>query len=178
MFTFEKDIFILMKKLLPVLAIIALVISCSKKETKPGSQQKDSIQIVDSINKARTKINDSIRSRNRFRDFSGSHKFTHNLIKTPGSVNFSKISGEADHYDVSGTITSGKNKVTIKGFMAVVSDKHMNFTGEISQNISEDGKAYTRKGTKTFSSKDGGKTYRLQDMVNGSGFVDYIDIHF
>jgi len=64
--------------------------------------------------------------------------------------------------------------------MAVVSDKHMNFTGTISQSISgnENGKTDLRKGTKTFMSKDEGKTYRLQDMVNGSGFVDYIDIHF
>jgi hypothetical protein len=64
--------------------------------------------------------------------------------------------------------------------MAVVSDKHMNFTGEITESISanDNGKPYTRKGTKTFLSKDGGKTYRLQDMVNGSGFVEYIDIHF
>ncbi|MDQ1097798.1 MULTISPECIES: hypothetical protein [Chryseobacterium] len=167
-----------MKKLLSVLAITALIFSCSKKEAKPGSKEKDSIQIIDSINKARTKINDSIRSKNRFKDFSGSHQFTHNLIKKKGSVEFSKISGEADHYDVSGEIRSGKSTVTIKGFMAVVSDKHMNFTGEISQDISEDGKPYIRKGTKTFLSKDGGKTYRLQDMVNGSGFVDYIDIHF
>jgi len=64
--------------------------------------------------------------------------------------------------------------------MKVVSDKHMNFTGSISQSISENenGKIDIRKGTKTFLSKDGGKTWRLQDMVNGSGFVDYIDIHF
>ncbi|WP_346983299.1 hypothetical protein [Chryseobacterium sp. POE27] len=56
----------------------------------------------------------------------------------------------------------------------------MNFSGTLTQSISENdnGKPYVRNKPKTFMSKDGGKTYRLQDMVNGSGFVDYIDIHF
>jgi len=68
----------------------------------------------------------------------------------------------------------------MKGFVQVVTAKHINFTGEITQSIADNdnGKTYTRKGTKTFMSKDGGKTYRLQDMVNGSGFVDYIDIQY
>lgn len=169
-----------MKNLLTALAFTILFVSCSKKETTSTPTQTDSTTIVDSINVARTKMNDSIKSKNHFKDFNGNHTFTHNLISKPGSVDFKKIDGEADHYNVSGSITSGKNTVEIKGFMAVVSDKHMNFTGEITQSISSDnnGKPYTRKGTKTFMSKDGGKTYRLQDMVNGSGFVDYIDIHF
>lgn len=169
-----------MKNFLTTAAVLVLMVSCTKKETSSANNRTDSIKIVDSINAARTKINDSIKSKNRFKDFSGTHKFTHNLIKKPGSVDFLKIDGEADHYNVSGNITSGKNSLKIKGFMAVVSDKHMSFTGKITQNISENdgGKPYTRKGTKTFMSKDGGKTFRLQDMVNGSGFVDYIDIHF
>lgn len=169
-----------MKNFLAAIAISTLIVSCSKKETTPSSVQTDSTKIIDSINAVRTKINDSIRNKNAFRDFSGDHKFTHNLIKNAGSVNFKKIEGEKDHYTISGNIKSGKNSIEIKGFMAVVSNKHMNFTGEITQSISDNdnGKPYTRKGTKTFASKDGGKTYRLQDMVNGSGFVDYIDIHF
>jgi len=169
-----------MKKLLTGILISSLIVSCSKKEATPTSRQADSTKIIDSINIARTKINDSIRNKNNFKDFSGTHKFTHNLINTPGFINFKKIEGEGDHYDISGNIKSGKNSVTIKGFMAVVSDKHMNFTGEITQSISADsnGKSYIRKKTTTFMSKDGGKTYRLQDMVNGSGFVDHIDIHF
>jgi hypothetical protein len=169
-----------MKNFLAALAITALLVSCSKKEATPTSNKIDSTKIVDSINAARTKINDSIKSKNHFKDFSGTHKFTHNSIKGSGSVDFKKIDGERDHYDVSGNIKSGKNSLKIKGFMAVVSDKHMNFTGEITQSISgnDNGKPYMRKGTKTFMSKDGGKTYRLQDMVNGSGFVEYIDIHY
>ena len=169
-----------MKNFLAAIAISVLLFSCSKKETTPTSGKTDSTKIIDSINAVRTKINDSIRNKNQFKDFSGNHKFTHNLIKNSGSITFKKIDGERDHYTISGSIKSGKNSVEIKGFMAVISDRHMNFTGEITQSISDNdnGKPYTRKGSKTFASKDGGKTYRLQDMVNGSGFVDYIDIHF
>ncbi|SMP26962.1 hypothetical protein [Chryseobacterium profundimaris] len=169
-----------MKNLLIVLAVTAFVVSCSKKEATSVSDKTDSTKIVDSINAARTKINDSIKSKNQFKDFSGSHKLTHNSIKGSGTISFEKIDGERDHYNISGQIKSGKDALEIKGFMAVVSDKHMNFTGTISQSISgnENGKTDLRKGTKTFMSKDEGKTYRLQDMVNGSGFVDYIDIHF
>lgn len=169
-----------MKNFLTVIALSTLAVSCSKKETTPAPDKADSIKTVDSINAARTKINDSIRSKNHFKDFSGTRKLTHSLINSAGTVKFKKIDGEADHYDVSGTIASGKNSLKIKGFMAAVSDKHLNFTGEITQSISDNdnGKSYTRKGTKTFMSKDGGKTFRLQDMVNGSGFVDHIDIHF
>ncbi|MDH6251188.1 uncharacterized protein YcfL [Chryseobacterium sp. H1D6B] len=167
-----------MKKFLTVIVITALIVSCSKKETQSTPNQTDSTKIIDSINAVRTKINDSIQSKNHFKDFSGTHKFTHNSIKNSGSVDFKKMG--RDDYDVSGNIKSGKESVTIKGTAVVVSAKHMNFTGEITQSISanDNGKPYTRKGTKTFMSKDGGKTWRLQDMVNGSGFVDYIDIHF
>jgi hypothetical protein len=169
-----------MKNFLTAAAVAAFLVSCSKKEATSTPDKTDSTKIIDSINAARTKINDSIKSKNHFKDFSGSHKLTHNSIQGSGTISFEKIEGERDHYNVSGQIKSGKNSLEIKGFMAVVSDKHMNFTGTISQRISdyENGKPYLRKGTKTFMSKDGGKTYRLQDMVNGSGFVDYIDIHF
>lgn len=173
----------MMKNILIIAGIGILSFSCSKKESQSSSGNRiDSTKIVDSINAARTKINDSIKSKNRFADFSGSHKFTYktqNSGAISGNVDFKKIDGERDNYDISGNIKSGANSVKINGFMQVVSSKHMNFTGEITQSISENdnGKPYTRKGTKTFMSKDGGKTWRLQDMVNGSGFVDYIDIH-
>lgn len=169
-----------MKNFLTAIAVLTLLVTCSKKEIMPAPDKVDSTKIVDSINAARTKINDSIRSINHFKDFSGKHTFTHNSIKNSGSVHFEKIKGESDHYNVKGDIKSGKSYVHIDGFMAVVSDKHMNFTGNISESVaeSENGKLYVRQGTKTFLSKDGGKTYRLQDMVNGSGFVEYIDIHF
>ncbi|ASK30820.1 hypothetical protein CEY12_12160 [Chryseobacterium sp. T16E-39] len=169
-----------MKNILIAAIAATLLLSCSKKEAQSTSSQADSIKIIDSINAARTKINDSIKSKNHFKDFTGDHKFTHNLIKKSGSVNFKKTEGEKDHYKVVGDIKSGKDYVHIQGYMKVVSEKHMNFTGSVSQSISENenGKIDIRQGTKTFLSKDGGKTWRLQDMVNGSGFVDYIDIHF
>lgn len=171
-----------MKKNLILVTTGILIFSCSKKE----NPTTESTNTTDSVNTVRTKINDSIKvlnSKNRFKDFSGSHKFIYQNDSSPkysGSVNFTKIEGERDNYTLSGDIKSGKNNVSIKGFVQVLSPKSMNFTGEITQSISDNdnGKPYTRKGTKTFMSKDGGKTYRLQDMVNGSGFVDYIDIHF
>lgn len=174
----------MMKNILVLAGIGILTLSCSKKETTTVDNKSDSTKIVDSINAARTKINDSIKaknSENRFKDFNGSHKFTYetsNFNKITGNIDFKKIEGERDNYNVSGNIKSGNNSLNIKGFVQVVSAKYMNFTGEITQKIPENGKPYTRKGTKTFASKDGGKTYRLQDMVNGSGFVDYIDIQY
>jgi len=169
-----------MKNLLTIAAVLALFVSCSKKEAASTADGKDSTRVMDSINTAHTRINDSIRSQNRFKDFSGEHTFTHNLIKAKGSVTFRKVEGERDRYNVSGEVKSGKDYVTIAGTAHAVSDKHLNFSGTIRQSISENdnGKPYLRKGSKTFMSKDGGKTYRLQDMVNGSGFVDYIDIQF
>ncbi|WP_419869704.1 hypothetical protein [Chryseobacterium sp. CT-SW4] len=171
----------MMKKIIILAAFSIAAASCSKKETQPSSGDIDSTKIIDSINAVRTKINDSIRaknSENRFKDFDGAHKFTHNLITKSGSVSFKKV--DRDRYEITGNIKSGKDFVDIKGDMKIISDKYMNFTGEIRQSISqnENGKVYTRKGTKTFLSKDGGKTWRLQDMVNPSGFVDYIDIHY
>ncbi|WP_144281786.1 hypothetical protein [Chryseobacterium echinoideorum] len=174
-----------MKKIIISAIIFTISFSCSKKSSNENlNQQKDSLKISDSINIA--KRNDSIRmlnSKNRFRDFSGNHRFTYEtqaFNPISGTVTFDKIEGERDNYNLSGSIKSGENSVNIKGFVQVVSPKHMNFTGEIIQKISvnDNGKPYIRKGTKTFMSKNGGKTYRLQDMVNGSGFVDYIDIHF
>jgi len=175
-----------MRNVLAIAISGIFLLSCSKKETTVTDNKQDSTKIMDSINAARTKINDSImakKSENHFKDFSGSHKFTYRNDTSPeyaGSVKFDKIEGERDNYNVSGSITSGNNSVTIKGFVQVVSKKHMNFTGEITQKIAENnnGKPYSRKGTKTFMSKDGGKTYRLQDMVNSEGFVDYIDIQY
>lgn len=175
-----------MKKTLIIAIAGILTFSCSKKDSHKTDHTSDSTKSVDIINAERTKINDSIKalnSKNRFKDFSGSHKFVYQNDSSPkysGSVNFIKIEGERDNYTLSGDIKSGKNSVILKGFVQVLSPKSMNFTGEITQRISDNdnGKPYTRKGTKTFMSKDGGKTYRLQDMVNGSGFVDYIDIHF
>ncbi|SFI40889.1 hypothetical protein [Halpernia frigidisoli] len=59
--------------------------------------------------------------------------------------------------------------------MKLVSEDYMNLDGEIIQKIAQDGKQFTRKENNTF--KKEGKVWRLQNKVNGSGFVDYIDIY-
>jgi len=167
-----------MKKLFSVIAL-SFVFSCKKTEVSDTTNTKiDSTQIIDSINAVRTKINDSIRNKNRFGNISGVHTFTHSAISGKGKVSFKKIEGNNDEYEINGEIKSGKDYAKINGYGIRVTEKHINFTGKIVQSIHDydNGKAYTRKGTKTFLSKDGGKTWRLQDMVNGSGFADYIDI--
>lgn len=170
-----------MKNIIGILFASVLVFSCTKNPSEKANSKSNEDLATDSINAARTKINDSIKilnDKNRFKDFSGNHRFSHNLIKKQGSVSFKKIG--RDEYDISGEAKSGKDHIKIAGTGIIVSEKHLNFTGTITQSIAENdnGKPYTRKGTKTFLSKDGGKTWRLQDMVNGSGFIDYIDITF
>ena len=167
-----------MKNILTALIILLAASSCAKKESVPVTKTTDSTAIIDSINAVRTKINDSIRNRNRFGNMSGTHTFTHNGISGKGKVTFTKMDGNNDEYKINGEVRSGKNYAAINGSGIRVSRKHLNFTGEITQSIGEynNGKTFTRKGTKTFLSKDGGKTWRLQDMVNSAGFVDYIDI--
>jgi hypothetical protein len=51
----------------------------------------------------------------------------------------------------------------------------MNLDGKIIQNIQQDGAEFTRKENNTF--KKEGKYWRLQNKLNGAGFVDYIDIY-
>ena len=164
--SFMKNIFFL--------SVFIVAFSCNKN----NHSQTDSTKIIDSINAARTKINDSIRNRNHFENMTGTHIFTHNGISEKGTVIFKKVKDNNDEYEISGEIKSGKNYAKINGLGIRVSPKHFNFTGEITQSIQDydNGKIYIRKGTKTFLSKDGGKSWRLQDMVNSSGFADYIDI--
>ncbi len=169
-----------MRILLPLVLFLA-VISCKKEnssENQKVSPQIDSTKIIDSINETRSKINDSIRNKPRFSALSGTHKLIHNMISGDGKVTFTKVTGNNDEYFVEGEHSSGKNYIKIKGTALRVSEKYFNFYGEITQSIHDynNGKPYTRKGSKTFQSKDGGKTWRLQDMVNDSGFADYIDI--
>ena len=169
-----------MKNIFPLL-LLAFIISCKKTGTTKTENSVDSTKIVDSINAARTKINDSIRNKNRFANMEETHTFLHNGITNgKGKVTFKTVAGNNDEYNINGEIKSGKEYVKINGFGIRVSEKHFNFTGEVSQSIAQydNGKVFVRKGTKTFMTKDGGKTWRLQDLVNGSGFVDYIDIRF
>lgn len=157
-----------------------LLSSCSKQENQSVRTKSDSTKIIESINVVRTKINDSIRlknNRNIFRDLSGNHQLTFTSDENgsiKGNVNFENTGRDA--YIISGTGKSGKNTLSIQGNIHRVSEKHLNFDGKIVQNIN--GNFYTRTKKTTFLDEGKGKFWRLQDKINGSGFVDYIDIWF
>lgn len=168
-----------MKKIIFIFFAIS-IISCSKKASEITETKSDSTKIIESINIARTKINDSIKIRNQqniFRDLSGSHKFIHNGIDNPGSVHFKKTG--RDLYQISGGAKSGKNYVKIEGELKMVSEEFLNFDGKITQSIQENdnGKTDLRTKKSTFAKKGNNKFWRLQNMQNSSGFVDYIDIY-
>lgn len=156
-----------------LLILFLSFISCSKKA---DSQQNLSENFtLDSMNKIIERKNDSItilNNTNRYEDWSGKHKLTHNSILKNGEINFEKIG--RDEYKVSGKIISGQNNVKINGILKLVSEDYMNLDGEIIQNITQDGAAFIRKDKNTF--KKEGKYWRLQNKMNGAGFVDYIDI--
>lgn len=151
--------------------LLIAVVSCNK-----SSNSKDANTKTDSLNEIIAKKNDSIRKINNtdfYADWSGKHKLTHNSISKNGEINFLKTG--KDEYKVSGSINSGKNNLKITGTMKLVSDDYMNLDGEIIQNITQDGAEFIRKENNTF--KKQGKFWRLQNKINGAGFVDYIDIY-
>lgn len=167
-----------MKKFLPAIFVLVLF-SCKKNATQTNAKI-DSAKAADSIDRIHTKYNDSIKnlnSKNQFPDISGVHHISHNMIRDLGDINFKRISG--DQYEVSGNLKSGENSLNIKGNLEVLSDKYMNFTGTITQSISEynNGKTFLRKGTMTFKKKNN-ETWELQNKINASNFVDYINIKF
>jgi len=163
-----------MKKLFPILTLL-LIISCKKTE-ETNSPKVDSTKIIDSINVARTKINDSILASRAFKDLSGTHSLTHDMIAGNGKISFTKTS--QDEYKIFGENRAGKNFVDIEGIARMTSPKNLKFEGKITQSISDynDGKLDVRNGTKNFSTKDGGKTFKLHESVNQAGFADDIII--
>ncbi|UQB70350.1 hypothetical protein [Epilithonimonas zeae] len=163
-----------MRKLIPVL-IPFLIVSCKKSEETTASKV-DSVKIIDSINAARTKINDSILSSRAYKDLSGIHSLTHDQVNGTGKITFTKIG--QDEYQVSGENKSGSNFVKIEGNARMTSPKNLKFDGTITQSILDydNGKLDVRKGKKNFSTKDGGKTFKLYESVNNAGFGDKIII--
>ncbi|WP_312823589.1 hypothetical protein [Epilithonimonas sp.] len=163
-----------MKKLFPILTLL-LIISCKKTE-ETNSPKVDSTKIIDSINVARTKINDSILVSRAFKDLSGTHSLTHDMIAGSGKISFTKTG--QDEYKISGENKAGSNFVKIEGTAKVTSSKNLKFNGKISQSISDydDGKLDVRNGTRNFSTKDDGKTFKLHESVNQAGFADKIII--
>ena len=158
-----------------------LLFSCKKTGKTSDQIIKDSLKVIDSINIARTKYNDSIKILNlksHFRDLSGSHKITHSSIGNTGNVQLKNIG--RDLYEISGGAKSGKNYIKIEGELKMVNEDFMNFKGTITQSIQENdnGKIDVRSKKTTFAKKGNTKYWRLQNMMNQSGFVDYIDIYF
>ena len=151
------------------------IVSC-KKSTETVAPKVDSVKIIDSINSVRTKINDSILSSRAYKDLSGTHSLTHDQVNGSGKITFTKIG--QDEYKISGENKSGSNFVKIQGNARMTSPKNLKFDGTITQSISDydNGKLDVRKGKKNFSTKDGGKTFRLYESVNNTGFADKIMI--
>ena len=155
-------------------------ISCTQKETVEDPLITAEHRRIESLNVIRTKINDSIalkNSKNKFQNLAGKHQLSFsNDENLPfyGGIFFKANGG--DKYEVEGSATSGKNSLKIEGKIRRVSEKHLNFEGEITQNIN--GKIYKRTGKTTFFDENKGNFWRLQNKINGEGFVDYIDIHF
>lgn len=163
-----------MKKLFPILILFS-IISC-KKSAETNVSKVDSTKIIDSINLARTKINDSILSSRSFKNLAGTHNLTHDMLKGTGKITFKKIG--QDEYEVSGKQTDGKQFLTIDGTARMTSPKNLKFEGNIKQSISDNdsGKLDVRNGKRNFSTNDGGKTFKLHESVNSSGFADKIII--
>ena len=167
-----------MKKFI-LLSSAIFLFSCSKKESGFSQTISDSTKIIESLNLERTKINDSIRlknNRNIFADLSGTHslKFSSDEGTINGKIKFEKTG--RDLYKVSGSGKSGQNIINIEGTINRVSGRHLNFEGKIIQNIN--GTTFTRTKKTTFLDEGKGSYWRLQDKINGSGFVEYIDIYF
>ena len=167
-----------MKKFI-LLSSAIFLFSCSKKESGFSQTISDSTKIIESLNLERTKINDSIRlknNRNIFADLSGTHslKFSSDEGTINGKINFEKT--DRDLYKVSGSGKSEQNIINIEGTINRVSGRHLNFEGKIIQNIN--GTTFTRTKKTTFLDEGKGNYWRLQDKINGSGFVEYIDIYF
>ncbi len=164
-----------------ILLISAIsILSCSKKEIENTTIISPENKKIESINVERQKLNDSIAIRNQqnvLKDLSGKHQLKFTSDETSGfagTVNFENIG--RDLYEISGKAKSGNNTLEIKGIVKKVSEKHLNFDGEITQKIN--GTVYNRTKETTFFNEGKGNFWRLQNKVNGSGFVDYIDIYF
>ncbi len=168
-----------MKKFL-LFALFYVLHSCSQNNTEVISPVAAENKKIESLNIIRAKINDSITIKNRknnLPDLEGNRKLTFSTDGTPqfyGTINFENIG--KDLYQVKGKAVQGKNTLEINGIIKRISLKHLNFEGAIQQNIN--GESFTRKNKTTFSNEGKGQFWRLQNKINGLGFVDYIDIYY
>ena len=168
-----------MKQTILLLSVVTFF-SCSKKEIETSNVISAENKKIESINIERQKQNEATEIRNQqnvLKDLSGKHTLSFRSDETSGfsgTVNF-KNAGR-DLYTLIGSAKSGKNTLEIKGNVKRVTAKHLNFDGEITQKIN--GTIFKRTKKTTFFDEGKGKFWRLQNKVNGSGFVDYIDIYF
>ena len=164
-----------------ILIISALsILSCSKKEIENTDITSPENKKIESLNIERQKLNENIAIKNQqnvLKDLSGKHQLKFTSDETAGfsgTVNFENTG--RDLYEISGNAKSGKNTLAINGTIKKVTEKHLNFDGEITQKIN--GTVYKRTSKTTFFNEGKGSFWRLQNKINSSGFVDYIDIYF
>ena len=168
-----------MKQTFLIISVLS-ILSCSKKEIDNSTVISAENKKIESINVEREKLNERIAIKNQqnvLKDLSGKHQLKFSSDETSaftGSVNFENKG--RDLYDISGNAKSGKNTLEIKGTIKKVTEKHLNFDGEITQKIN--GTLYKRTKETTFFNEQKGNFWRLQNKINSSGFVDYIDIYF
>lgn len=125
-------------KILSLLILSYFLLGC--KPEKPSQTIVSAEQLrIDSINAQRRKWNDSIAIRNQqniFKDESGNHRLTFSsdgVTPFSGKITFEKT--YRDTYSVSGNAAAGSNKVSVNGVIIKVSERHLNFDGEIKQKI-------------------------------------------
>lgn len=168
-----------MKQTFLIISLLS-ILSCSKKEIDNSTVISAENKKIESINVERQKLNESIAIKNQqnvLKDLSGKHQLKFSSDETSaftGSVNFENKG--RDLYVISGNANSGKNSLEIRGTIKKVTEKHLNFDGEITQEIN--GTLYKRTKETTFFNEGKGNFWRLQNKINFSGFVDYIDIYF
>ena len=167
-----------MKKTI-LLITASFILSCSQKQSENTSTISMENKKIESLNIERQRLNERIAIKNQqnvLKDISGPHqlKFSSDETSTfSGTVHFENTG--RDLYEISGVAKSGTNTLEIRGMIKRVSEKHLNFDGEITQKIN--GTVYNRTKKTTFFNEGKGNFWRLQNKVNGSGFVDYIDIY-
>lgn len=167
-----------MKSIAPALLCFALLsVACKKKNTLSAVELEN--RRIDSLNIERQKLNEQIKARNKQNQFSAlgqkaTLSFQSDEANYKGPIKLENIG--RDLYKVTGTITQGKQSLKIDGELRKVSEKYINFEGEISQTFPNS--SYRRNKKMTFAKEGKQHFYRLQDKVGGQGFVEYIDIHF
>lgn len=181
-----------MKNIIVVLVCLSFI-NCTEKKTEVISENKNKEIISDKnreIDSLKTVINSSKEEQtsdfediekekpeSELNDLSGKHSLTLHWIswEKPGSIHFNKTSENT--YNVSGKQAMDGQFVTIDGKITQVSKILLEFEGTIVTNTNLDGKC-EKTGKQIFLSTKNRKYWRLQNMDNCKGAVDYIDLYF